>query len=327
MSRIDMFLLSKEWDDHFVGVIQVALPRSISDHCPIKLCSNSIDWGPSISGSRIAGYIIKIFWDWLDLGGDKLASKVLQVTSFTRNFVLLKDYIKMWNKDVFGCIDESREAFSKVVVDIDKKGECQELTQEESTTRQQAVGRIWDVNRMEEISWRQKSRVTWLKEGDKNTKFFHRMATVRSIVNFMGRIRRGGRILESPIEVNNEIACFFEELYKCERLKRAKLDELSFPKIPDEVQSWLEREFEDEEVSRALEECDGDKAPGPDGFNFSFIKVGWDFLKEDFSDMLSKFHRRGRINRQLNATFITLIPKIPNPVNLCDYRPIGLMGC
>ena len=41
-----MFLLSKEWDDHFVGVIQVVVPRLISDHCRIKLCSNSIDWGP-----------------------------------------------------------------------------------------------------------------------------------------------------------------------------------------------------------------------------------------------------------------------------------------
>lgn len=46
MSRIDRFLFSKEWEVHFSGVSQVALPRVISDHCPIKLCPNVVNWGP-----------------------------------------------------------------------------------------------------------------------------------------------------------------------------------------------------------------------------------------------------------------------------------------
>lgn len=44
-------------------------------------------------------------------------------------------------------------------------------------------------------------------------------------------------------------------------------------------------------------------------------------------DMLIEFHRRGRINKEMNATFLTLIPKVPNPVDLRDYRPISLVGC
>lgn len=39
---------------------------------------------------------------------------------------------------------------------------------------------------------------------------------------------------------------------------------------PLEMQTWLEREFEEKEVAKALMEC-GNKAPGPDDFNFAFI--------------------------------------------------------
>lgn len=43
MSRIDRFLLSKEWDEHFVGAISTALSTLISDHSPIKLGMSTLD--------------------------------------------------------------------------------------------------------------------------------------------------------------------------------------------------------------------------------------------------------------------------------------------
>ena len=40
--------------------------------------------------------------------------------------------------------------------------------------------------------------------------------------------------------------------------------------------------------------------------------------------MLSEFNSRGRLNKEINATFICLVPKVPNPTVL-HFRPISLV--
>ena len=43
--------------------------------------------------------------------------------------------------------------------------------------------------------------------------------------------------------------------------------------------------------------------------------------------MLSEFHQRGKLNREINATLLCLIPRVLNPIDLKDFRPISLVGC
>lgn len=108
----------------------------------------------------------------------------------------------------------------------------------------------------------------------------------------------------------------FLNLYKGENVSRPSLEGIVFSSISQEPQRWLERDFEVEEVERALSECGSGNALGPNGFNFYFIKAGWSFLKNEFIDMLTEFHHRFRLNRAINSTFLTLIPKLSNPVEL-----------
>lgn len=50
-------------------------------------------------------------------------------------------------------------------------------------------------------------------------------------------------------------------------------------------------------------------------------------VKEDFVTFVSEFHSNGWLVRGANNTFLTLIPKVENPVKLNEFRPISFIGC
>ena len=51
---------------------------------------------------------------------------------------------------------------------------------------------------MEEICWRQKSRVLCIREGDRNTRFFHRIANSHRRFNSIDRLMVDGEFSSDP---------------------------------------------------------------------------------------------------------------------------------
>lgn len=88
----------------------------------------------------------------------------------------------------------------------------------------------------------------------------------------------------------------------------------------------LEEDFSELEIWEAIQECDGNRAPGPDGFNITFFKEFWNIIKAEIIQVFCDFHVHGKLVRGLNATFIALIPKSDHPASASDYRPISLIG-
>ena len=87
------------------------------------------------------------------------------------------------------------------------------------------------------------------------------------------------------------------------------MDGLEFSSIEEDERLELERDFSKEEVVKVLQEMEGDKAPGLDGFTMAFFQKCWSVVEIDVMAFFDHFHRSAELERSLNASFLSLIPK------------------
>ena len=93
---------------------------------------------------------------------------------------------------------------------------------------------------MEEVSWRQKSRELWLKKGDRNTGFFHRMANSHRRSNSLLNISINGRRLAQDTKIKESLVDAFQNLLSAPNNWRPPLPDLPFNVIGDEQAAKLE---------------------------------------------------------------------------------------
>ena len=93
--------------------------------------------------------------------------------------------------------------------------------------------------------------------------------------------------------------------------------------VSEEQRQALDREVLDDEIKSALFFLKDNKGPGPDGVSLGFFKKSWSVVGADVTRAIRSFFRSGRLLKEVNATYITLIPKVPNPSQVKDFRPIS----
>jgi hypothetical protein len=108
-----------------------------------------------------------------------------------------------------------------------------------------------------------------------------------------------------------------------ERSYTLDLDELA---IHNHDLSALDAPFIEEEVWAVVKDLPPHKAPGPDRFTGQFYKSCWNFIKGDVLMALDVI-QRGHVFkfRLLNTTYISLLSKKMDDVEVKDFRPISLI--
>ena len=204
-----------------------------------------------------------------------------------KKLATLKLDLRKWNKAEFGNVTIKKQQLWNKLNDLDVREETQPLTVEEKLEQTNLRTDIEKLTFLEEVSWRQKSRVLHLRDWDANTKIFHRMANSHRRNNGIESLMVDGILSSNQGMIADCITQFFMKLYSEEQVVRPFPEVLVFPRISGDNADWLDRPFDEAEIFEVIQNFNGDKAPGPDRFPLAFFQACWDILR---TDLMAVFH-------------------------------------
>ena len=190
------------------------------------------------------------------------------VKSFQAIKARVKEVVRVTNSSTNGDLKHVQDRLNVVDLALESRG----LSVVEREEKSSLTWKMWQLLKAKECSILQKSRVKWLKEGDKNSAFFHSVVASRNRRNCMSKIIFDNQVFEDPELLKNVAASFFQKHYEQDWVGRPTMSQLEFNTISHSQCSLLESAFTESEVLETLNTCDGSRAPGPNGFNLNFFK-------------------------------------------------------
>ena len=314
MSHIDRILLSENWCLTWPTCFQLAVSRGLSDHCPLVLAIDTQNWGPKPvrmlkCWANFPGYdaFVREIWRSSQVSG--WGGYVLK-----EKLKLMKLALKDWHQRHSQNLPARILTLKDKIASLDLKGESTALSDGEIQELHGLLENLFSLSRINSSICCQQSRVKWFKEGDANSKYFHRVMSSRRSRNAIPCFLVNGALVEGEENVRNAVFNHFRTHFQPVQSTRPSMEGINFRTLSFTDGACLVKPFTLEEVKAAVWDCDSFKCPGPDGITFGFVKDFWDILQVDVMRFLMEFHRNGKLAKGINSTFIALIPKVDNPV-------------
>lgn len=253
----------------------MALQNTSSDHCPVMYSART-------EFVRIRLFRFENYWLHSARFGQMVKEewgsqeKAVIPAQLHAKLCSLQRKIKYWTNQEFGLIKRQLQTCTDFISWRDKVSETRPLTPLEKFITSLIKRRITIISRMEEEKWRQRAKVKWEVEGDRNTKVFHAMSSFSKRKGSVSAIEFNG---QQHNDQRNKVAAFFS--YFCELMGKeaTRLPIINWDSLyPTGYQLHdISQPIAMEEVEAAIKQWPNGKSLGPNGYTGEFYKH---FLKD-----------------------------------------------
>ncbi|CAN1136444.1 hypothetical protein LINPERHAP2_LOCUS9464 [Linum perenne] len=279
--RLDWGLSSTDWKCQFPNVVIRHIPRLRSDHRPILLCFHGLE----VPRRRDRPFRFLVPWmnhsdfpkildDTWDKSGNAAA-----------NLLHLAGKLRKWNKEVFGDIFRRKAILIQQLSEIEDCGSTRhsaDLEARELRTRKELEQTLWE----EAVLWKQKACKDWIRDGDRNTRFFHLTTLKRRSFNKIAALKRADGTWEDDAENLKCMALlYFKEVYREERHVSVQIPS-GFIRISPSQADSIRRLPSLDELHKVVKSMGGFKALGKDGFHPIFFQKHWDTVGSSIAHLI-----------------------------------------
>lgn len=140
--------------------------------------------------------------------------------------------------------------------------------------------------------------------------FFHLSAKSKGIRNQIDRILVGGNLFEEEEEIRDQATVYFLNLLQSSSaIPEETLFDMARPPVSFQQNKLLLANPSSTETREAVFRLKKNNSLGHDGFPGPFFTNCWHIVGSDVNHVVPYFFTSGRILRETNAYFLSLIPK------------------
>jgi ribonuclease HI len=322
--RLDRGVANQEWQNLFPEAEVIVEAADVSDHSPLFLSLKKFIW----RGKKKKPFRYEAGW------AKEQGFQEAIITAWTNplmqggGWAHLENKINACKNEITKWKETARKPTHANIKSMRRR--LAELQGMEQTASGDLIKKLTNdiqvaVER-EDLWWRQRAKTEWLKQGDRNTKYFHACANSRRKKNWIEKIQdERGELWEESDGIGGAFVNYFEGLFTASRgVDMTNCLQFMEPRVTSKMNEGLLMPFTAEEIYAALNQMQPLKAPGPDGLHAQFFQQNWAVIGADICAGILDILNSGVMPPNLNMTHIVLIPKIKNPVLVSDFRPISL---